>query len=81
MICPLCEQAETDRAVKGQPNSDRCTFCLAYDQFGGCREVCAEISTKVAERDWQAACALADAFIERLRGMELPPEASAAAPI
>lgn len=72
LICPLCERAEAEREDLQQPSTDRCAFCIAYSQAGGCRQVCAEISTRVAERDWEAAREIADRFIETLADLELP---------
>ena len=78
LICPLCEQAMVDRSEAGaSPSTSKCEYCPGYKQFGGCKEVCAEISTKIAERDWKSACEIADEFIDRLRRLRLPDEDAA----
>ncbi len=74
LICPLCDEAAQERTAQGQPDADACAFCIAYQQAGGCREVCAEISTRIAEKDWDAAWAIADDFIAGLRALDLPVE-------
>lgn len=74
LICPLCEKASEERSEQLVGETDLCSFCIAYLQVGGCREVCNEISARVAERDWDAARDLADRFIETLRSLELPPD-------
>lgn len=77
LTCALCDQAALDRQAAAErelnqpPAADNCAFCIAYHQAGGCKEVCAEISTRVAEKDWDAARAIANAFIARLEALEV----------
>ncbi len=42
--------------------------------------MCAEISTRIAERDWEAARAIADDFINTLKGLKVQPGAEATEP-
>lgn len=56
-----------------------CDCCLFYHQFGGCREVSARMSERVAERDWEGLRALVDEFIAQLRELEVPAPAASPA--
>lgn len=68
LICALCTRATEDRIEAGaDPETGMCDYCPVYEQFGGCRDVCAEISDRVAAKDWDGARELADRFIADLR--------------
>lgn len=67
-ICDLCEVADTE--AHGDP--DRCHFCPAYEQFGGCREVSARLSELVVDQQWEELTRTMDEFITTLEGMEVP---------
>lgn len=74
LICSLCTSAIERRDAGEAPDSDKCAYCIAYHQMGGCRQVCAEISTRIAERDWEAARNIAEDFIGKLESLEIPSE-------
>ena len=67
-LCDLCELANSEAAG----NPERCRYCPAYEQFGGCREVSAHLSELVMEKDWGKLASEADEFIARLEQMEVP---------
>jgi hypothetical protein len=67
-ICDLCELANSEAA--GEPN--RCRYCPAYEQFGGCREVSARLSDLVVQKDWEQLEVMVDDFIGRVEHMEAP---------
>ena len=70
-MCDLC-----DAAREQEPESlEMCGHCLAYQQFGGCRAVNAEMSELVVAREWEELKVRVDGFIESLKGIELPPTA------
>jgi hypothetical protein len=68
VICDLCDVAQ---AAAPQVHG-RCERCLAYQQFGGCSGINAEMSERVVAKDWQGLRVLVDRFIENLRNLELP---------
>jgi hypothetical protein len=51
-----------------------CDFCPFYHQFGGCREVSAQMSDRAAARDWEGLTTLVDEFISHLHAVKVPPE-------
>jgi len=72
-ICALCDCAQAaEPEVHG-----RCERCLAYQQFGGCRGINAEMTERVVEADWQGLTAMVDRFIANLRTLEIPHEPAA----
>ena len=73
-MCDLCNTARDQK-----PESlEMCSYCLAYQQFGGCRAVNAEMSELVVTKDWETLRARVDGFIESLKSIELPPAGNAA---
>ncbi len=68
-ICDLCDVAEaSEPEVFG-----RCERCIAYQQFGGCQGINAEMSERIVERDWKGLAVLVDRFIENLEALEVAP--------
>lgn len=67
-ICDLCVAAHEQSPAA----LDRCKHCLAYQQFGGCREVNGLMSVKVVEGDWDGLRKMIDEFISLLEGVETP---------
>ena len=66
-LCALAkEEAEATHDVV------KCHYCPAYQQFGGCREVSAELSELVAQRDWAELRLRIEGFIHQLEQMEAP---------
>jgi len=70
----FCQKA---KEASGQ-SWGHCPNCMAYQQFGGCKEVSAEMSDRVAARDWEGLKTLVDGFIHNLETLVLPPEAAGA---
>lgn len=68
VICDLCDAAQ---AAAPQVHG-RCERCLAYQQFGGCAGINAEMSERVVAKDWEGLRVLVDRFIENLRNLEIP---------
>ena len=69
-ICALC-----DAANEAEPRDlGRCERCLAFQQFGGCREINLEMSERIVEEDWDGLRLLVDRFIQSLEDLDLPPE-------
>ena len=67
-VCDLCFAAHEQAPAA----LDRCRHCLAFQQFGGCREVNGLMSEKVVEKDWDGLRELIDQFISLLEGLETP---------
>lgn len=70
--CALCEAA--DEVAAGRP--DRCRYCLASDQLGGCKEINFEMSERVVERDWEGLRELIRRYIDALESMQVPSSGS-----
>lgn len=67
-ICGLCDKALED----ADGATPKCDFCIAAEQFGGCRAINAEMSLKVAEKDWDGLRQLVDHYIDSVRKLEIP---------
>lgn len=67
-ICDLCELAKQE--ADGQWG--RCQYCPAYQQFGGCQQVCARLSEMVVDQKWDELNDEVESFIEKLSAMEVP---------
>lgn len=50
---------------------DRCRFCLASQQLGGCKEINFEMSERVVERDWAGLRELIRRYIADLESMQM----------
>ncbi|MDX1642870.1 MAG: hypothetical protein R3244_00785 [Thermoanaerobaculia bacterium] len=74
--CALCETA--DEVAAGR--SDRCRYCLASDQLGGCKEINFEMSERVVERDWEGLRELIRRYIDDLQSMRVSTDSSSGAP-
>ena len=73
-VCDLCEVATSEAA--GRP--DRCGYCLAFQQAGGCRSASLAMSEMVVDKDWDGLRGLVAEFISTLEAVDLPAEDSAA---
>ncbi|HVR28993.1 MAG TPA: hypothetical protein VMS86_05605 [Thermoanaerobaculia bacterium] len=69
-ISDLCAVAKEEAAVAH--DLDKCHYCPAYQQFGGCRQVSALLSELVARRDWPELRVQISSFIQQLERMEAP---------
>jgi len=67
-VCDLCEKTDE---VAGTPFS-RCDYCLFYQQFGGCREVSAELSEMVVNNQLYDVRALVEDMIDKTRKLQVP---------
>ncbi len=67
-MCDLCDTAK----AQAPDSLDMCPNCLGYQQFGGCREVNAEMSELVVSHEWEELKKRVDAFIESVKAIELP---------
>lgn len=76
-VVDLCVKARED---SGGAFLERCNHCLAFQQFGGCKGISAEMSEAVVAGEEERLRGLIDQFIAQLETMELPPEEGAAAP-
>lgn len=76
-ICDLCVAAKQDAGEGNEP----CPHCPAYEQFGGCRQVNAEMSALVVEKDWDGLRQAVDDFIADLRDMDVEPDLDAGPPV
>lgn len=73
-VCALC-----DAANDAEPRDlSRCERCLAFQQFGGCKEINLEMTQRIVEKDWGVLRALVDRFIDGLENLELPAESAPA---
>jgi len=66
----LCEKAQEES--DGQ--TGRCSYCLAYQQFGGCYGVALQMSECVVDRRFDDLEELVDRFIAQLEAVEIPDE-------
>ena len=66
----LCEKAKEESAGE----MDRCSFCLAYQQFGGCMGISLKMSECVVDGRFGDLRQLVDEFIDRLEASEIPDE-------
>jgi hypothetical protein len=64
----LCEKAKEES--HGHP--DRCSYCLAYQQFGGCMGISLQMSECVVEGRMDELRELVDRFIDQLEEVKLP---------
>lgn len=69
-VCDLCEKTDE---VAGTPYS-RCDYCLFYQQFGGCREVSAQLSELVVSNQLKDVRVLVDDMIRKTQEMKVPEE-------
>ena len=67
-IADLCVLAGEEAREHG--DLDKCHFCPAYIQFGGCRDVCGELSDLVARKEWDQVRATIESLMVTLEGME-----------
>lgn len=71
-VSDLCQLAKTEAFEHG--DIVKCHFCPAYEQFGGCKEVCGELSDLVARKEWDEMREMIQGFIDTLRTMKPPAE-------
>jgi hypothetical protein len=64
----LCVKANEE----AHGDSDRCSFCLAYKQFGGCQAIALEMSECVVESRRDDLRILVDTFIAQLESVQTP---------
>jgi hypothetical protein len=64
----LCEKAK--REAHGEMN--RCNYCIAFHQFGGCMGVSLRMSECAVDGDKERLKELMDGFIAQLEGLEVP---------
>ena len=64
----LCEKAK--QQAHGEMN--RCNYCIAFHQFGGCMGVSLQMSECAVDGDKERLKALMDGFILQLEGLEVP---------
>lgn len=69
VVCDLCA-----KAAEESPETARCSYCVAYQQFGGCHGASRMMGEAVVQRDWDRVRELVDGFIARLEDLRLPPE-------
>lgn len=69
-VCDLCDVATAEAA--GAP--DRCGYCLAFQQVGGCRAASLAMSEMVVDRNWVGLRELVDDFIAELESVDLSAE-------
>jgi hypothetical protein len=60
-----------DKAEEASGGHDRCRYCVAYNQAGGCQEITARLSHYAAEKNWPMTRKLAEEFMERLKKLEI----------
>ena len=51
-VCDFCEKAHGESCAETGAPFDRCQYCKAFQQFGGCQEISARMSEAVVEKDW-----------------------------
>jgi hypothetical protein len=71
-ITDLCVVSRSEAQEHG--DLVKCHYCPAYSQFGGCKDVCGELSDLVARKQWDELRAMIQGFIDTLETMETPPE-------
>ncbi len=64
----LCEKAKEE----SDGGRDRCNFCLAYQQFGGCYGISLQMTECVVDKRFDELEELVDRFIFQLEAIELP---------
>ena len=64
----LCEKAK--EAAEGEWG--RCSYCIAYQQFGGCTGISLRMSECVVDDDRVELRRLVDRFINQLESLEVP---------
>jgi hypothetical protein len=69
-INDLCTLSKEEAEATHDPVN--CHYCPAYEQFGGCRGVSAQLSELVAKRDWPELRLQIAGFIDQLEKMEAP---------
>jgi hypothetical protein len=69
----LCDKARLE--AHGELN--RCNYCIAYHQFGGCMGVSLRMSECVVDGKLDELKDLMSQFIHQLEALEIPPEAEA----
>lgn len=74
----LCEISRDAAADSGNP-FDRCSYCLFYQQFGGCQAFSAELSERIVDHDWDKVRSMIDDMIAKLYRLQVPNEGTAAA--
>lgn len=69
-VCDLCEKTDE---MAGTPYG-RCDYCLFYQQFGGCREVSAQLSELVVANQLKDVRVLVDDMIRKTQELKVPEE-------
>ena len=64
----LCEKAK--EAAEGEWG--RCSYCIAYNQFGGCTGISMRMSECVVDGDMVELHRLVDKFLAQLEALEVP---------
>ena len=73
-IDDLCVLSRNEASEHG--DNVKCHFCPAYQQFGGCKAVCGELSELVTRKEWDAMRGIVQNFIDTIETMELPADHS-----
>jgi hypothetical protein len=69
-INDLCVVAKEEADAKH--DLDKCHYCPAYEQFGGCRPASALLSELVARQDWPELRRRIELFMRQLEETEAP---------
>lgn len=78
-VCDLCEKAREESCAETGFFYDRCRYCIAFQQFGGCQEISARMSQAVVEKDWPRLRNLVDETLHALTTTN-PPETAGVSP-
>jgi len=79
-VCDLCEKARDESCAETGAPFDRCQYCRAFQQFGGCQEISARMSEAVVEKDWPRLRSLVDETVRALTATAQLPGSAGVSP-
>jgi hypothetical protein len=78
-VSDLCEKAREESIAETGAPFDRCQYCIAFQQFGGCQEISARMSEAVVEKNWPRLRQLVDETLRALKTTTVQPAGTAGA--
>ena len=65
----FCEEAKARRKAAGESGPNRCSFCRAFEEMGGCLGHIGQLNQAVLRGHWDEARQVALAYLEGLKSL------------